>query len=115
MEPLIYPPDPSEYLKKISSTLTAETFQLFPPTLLISYDDIRTAIKLLNKNSALGLDGFTPSLYSSFPAIIPILCQTFNNSYIRQQLTPTQSIALIKLIPKRPNPKTSKTGDRSPF
>ena len=62
----------------------------------------------LNKNSASGLDGFTPSLYTSFQTLIPILFQTFNNSYIRQQLTTTQSIALIKLIRKTPNPKTVK-------
>ena len=79
-----------------------------PPFPLVSHEDICTAIKLLNKNSTPGLDGFTPSLYTSFLTLIPILCQTFNNSYIRQQLTPTQSIAFIKLIPKTPNPKMVK-------
>ena len=78
------------------------------PFPLIFHDDIRTAIKLLKKNSAPGLNGFTSSLYTSFPSLIPILCQTFNNSYIRQQLTLTQSTALIKLILKTPNPKTVK-------
>ena len=84
MEPLIYPPDPAEYLNKISSTLTVETLRTLPISSLISHDDIHAAIKILNKNSAPGLDGFTPTLYTSFLSLIPIICQNFNKSYIRK-------------------------------
>ena len=71
---------------------------------LITHNEIRLAIQTLNQNSAPGLDGFTPKLYISFPLLFPILFQTFNNSYLRKQLTHSQSLALIKLIPKIPNP-----------
>ena len=82
-----------------------ETLPLSP---LISHDDTCDAIRLLNKISSPELDGFTPTLYTFFLSLIPILCQTFNNSYIRKQLTPTQSLALIKLISKTSNPKIVK-------
>ena len=102
------PPDPSEYLNEITSNISDEIIQILPSSPLISHKDILFAIKLLNKNSSPGLDGFTPTLYSSFPSLIPILCQTFNNSYIQKKLTPSQSRALIKLIPKISNPKSVK-------
>ena len=69
------PPNPSKYLNEISAAPTDEVLQTFPLSSLIIHDDIRTAITLLNKNSAPGLDGFTPTLYTSFPSLIP----TFNN------------------------------------
>ena len=75
---------------------------------LITQNEIREAIQTLNINSAPGLDGFTPSFYSSFPLLTPILCQTFNNSYLQKQLTSSQSRKLIKFIPKKPNPTSVK-------
>ena len=45
---------------------------------------------------------------SLHPSLIPILCQTFNNSFLRKQLTYSQSLALIKLIPETPKPKSIK-------
>ena len=101
-------PDPTKYLDEISAIIPDDILQTLPSSPLITYDDIRTAIKTLNQNSSPGLDGFTPCLYITFPSLIPILCQTFNNSFIRKQLTYSQSLALIKLIPKTPNPKSVK-------
>ena len=101
-------PDPTKYLDEISATIPDDILQTLPSSPLITHDDIRTAIKTLNQNSSPGLDGFTPCLYITFPSLIPILCQTFNNSFIRKQLTYSQSLALIKLIPKTPNPKSVK-------
>ena len=54
------------------------------------------------------LYGLTANFYSSFPSLIPLLCQTYNNSYLRNQLSKSQRLALIKLIPKKPNPSTVK-------
>ena len=94
----------SIYLDKINSSILHEVLQTLPSSPLITHNEIRLAIQTLNQNSAPGLDGFTPRLYISFPLLIPILCQTFNNSYLRKPLTCSQSLALIKLIPKIPNP-----------
>ena len=49
-----------------------------------------------------------PSLYISFLLLIPILCQTFNNTYLQKKLTCSQSRALIKLTPETPNPTSVK-------
>ena len=102
------PPDPTKYLEEISTTIPDDILQTLPSSPLITHNDIRSAIKTLNQNSAPGLDGFTPCLYISFPSLIPILCQTFNNSFLRKQLTYSQFLALIKLIPKTPKPKSIK-------
>ena len=89
MKPLIYAPDAFEYRNEISATPTDQILQTLPLSPLITDDGICSAIKLLNQNSAPSLDDFTPSLYTSFPSLILILCQTFNNSYTRKQLTST--------------------------
>ena len=75
---------------------------------MITQTEIREAIQTLNIHSAPGLDGLTPRFYKSFPLLTLILCQTFNNSYLQKHLTSSQSHALIKLIPKKPNPTTVK-------
>ena len=93
---------------KYQPPFLTKSYKPFPSSPLITPDDICSAIKTLNRNSAPGFDGFTPSLYISFPSLIPILCQTFNNSFLRKQLTYSQSLALIKLIPKTPNLKSVK-------
>ena len=49
-----------------------------------------------------------PSLYISFLLLIPILRQTFNNTYLQKKLTCSQSRALIKLTPETPNPTSVK-------
>ena len=97
-------PNPSIYLDNINSSIPHEVLQTLSSSPLITRNEIRLAIQTLNQNSSSGIDGFTPKLYTSFPLLIPILCQTFNNSYLRKQLTCSQSLALIKLIPKIPNP-----------
>ena len=84
-------------------TSVIEALPVFP---LNTYEEIRSAFKTLNQNSASGLNSFTANFYSSFPSLIPLLSQTFNNSFLRKQLTSTPSLALVKLIPKTPNPKT---------
>ena len=62
----------------------------------------------LNKHSSPGLDGFTAQLYNSLSSIISLLTQSFNNTFIRKQLPPSQSIVLIKLIPKISKPTSVK-------
>ena len=96
--------NPLIYLDNINSFIPNEVLQTLPSSPLITQNEIRLAIQSLNQNSALGLDVFTLKLYISFSLLILILCQTFNNSYLRKQLTRSQSLALIKLIPKIPNP-----------
>ena len=104
--PAIILPDQTVYLNKILSPPDNEITPALPVPPLITYEETRSAIKTLNQNSAPGLDGFTANFYSSFPSLIPFLCQTFNKSYLRKQLISTQSLALIKLIFKTPNPNT---------
>ena len=96
--------NPSTYLDTLNFLIPHEVLQTLPSSPLITCNEIRSAIQTLNPNSAPGLDGFTPKLYSSFPSLIPILCQTFNNVYLQKKLAHSQSLALIKLIPKIPNP-----------
>ena len=96
--------NPSTYLDTLNFLISHEVLQTLPSSPLITCNEIRSAIQTLNPNSAPGLDGFTPKLYSSFPSLIPILCQTFNNVYLQKKLAHSQSLSLIKLIPKIPNP-----------
>ena len=98
-------PDPTNYLHDLSNTLDETTLQLIPESPLITPQEIKSAIKSLHKNSSPGLDGLTASFYSNFPDLIYFLTQTFNNSYLQSKLSPSQSLALIKLIPKIQNPK----------
>ena len=99
-------PYPTVYLNKIFSFHDDKIIQALPVPPLITYEKICSAIKTRKQNSAPGLDGFTENFYSSFPSLIPLFCQTFNNFFLRKQLTSTQFLALIKLIPKTPNPNT---------
>ena len=101
-------PDPTVYLQGLSTTVNNELLQSLPSSPLITQAEIKIAIASLNKNSSPGLDGLTANFYSSFPSLIPLLCQTYNNSYLRNQLSKSQRLALIKLIPKKPNPSTVK-------
>ena len=101
-------PNPSTYLDPIFNSNPNVFTQTLSNSSLITQTEIREAIQTLNINSALGLDGLTPSFYNSFPLLIPILCQTFNNSYLQKHLTSSQSRALIKLIPKKHNPTSVK-------
>ena len=101
--PTTTPPDPFNYLHEISTSISYDVLQLLPQSPLITHNEIRAAIQNLNQNSAPGLDGLTPSFYISYSSIIPFLCQTFNNSYLQKKLTCSQSLVLIKLIPKKLN------------
>ena len=100
------PPDPTEYLINIQNTLDNETLQLIPKSPLVTIEEIRLPIKTLNKQSAPGHDGLTANFYNSFSNLTTTLLQTFNNSFLRSELTPSQRLALIKLIPKTTNPKS---------
>ena len=74
--------------------------QILPPSPLITPEEIRFAINTLNRHSFPGLNGLTAQFYNSLPSIIPLLTQSFNNIFNRKQLSSSQSVALIKLIPK---------------
>ena len=91
------------YLDEIFTSNPNDLSQILPSSPLITQNEIRAAIQTLNINSAPGLDAFTPNLYTSL-FLTPILSQTFNNTYLQKKLTCSQSCALIKLIPKTPNP-----------
>ena len=104
--PTSTPPDPFNYLHKISTSISNDVLQLLSQSPLITHNEIRAAIQNFNQNSAPGLDKLTPSFYISFSSIIPFVCQTFNNFYFQKKLTCSQSLALIKLIPKKNNPTT---------
>ena len=94
----------SSYLDPIFTSNPNISTQTLSTSPLITQTEILKAIQTLNINSAPGLNGLTPSFYNSFPLLTPILCQTFNNSYLQKHFTSSQSRALIKLIPKKPNP-----------
>ena len=96
------------YLDKIFTSKSNDILQTLQPSSLITQNEIRAAIQTLNINSAHDLNGYTPSLYTSFPLLTPILCQTFNNIYLQKKVTCSQSHALIKLIPKTPKPTSVK-------
>ena len=57
--PSIPSPDPTEYLCNLSPLTNKEILQILPPLPLITLEEIRFAIKTLNKHSSPGLDGFT--------------------------------------------------------
>ena len=94
--PSIPSPDFTEYLCNLSPLANKGILQILPLSLLITLDEIRFAIKTLNKRSSLGFDGFTAQLYNS------LLTQSFNNTFIWKQLSSFQRIALTNLIPKIP-------------
>ena len=96
------------YLQDHSITVNNELFQSLPSSPLIIQAEIKIAIASLNKNSSPGSNEVATNFYSSFPSLIPLLCQTYNNSYLRNQLSNSQRLALIKLISKKPNPSTVK-------
>ena len=100
--------NPFTYLDPIFTSNLNVLTQTLPTSPLITQTEIREAIQTLNIHFAPGLDGLTPSFYKSFPLLTPILCQTFNNSYLQKHLTSSQCHALIKLIPKKPNPTSVK-------
>ena len=98
--PSIPSTNPTEYLCDLSPFTNKEILQILPPSPLITAEEIRFAIKTLNKHFSPCLDGFTAKFYNSLPSIIPLLIQFFNNTFIQKQLSSSQSVALIKLIPK---------------
>ena len=100
----------SIYLDEIFTSNPNDLSQTLPSSPFITQNEIRAAIQTLNINSAPGLDDFTPNFYISFPLLTPILCQTFNNTYLQKKLTSSQSHALIKLIPKNLTLLLLKTG-----
>ena len=85
--PITTLPNSSIYLDKIFTSKPNDLPQTLQSSPLITQNKIRAAIQTLNINSAPSLDGFTPSFYISFPLLIPILCQTFNNTYLPKKLT----------------------------
>ena len=60
-----------------------------------------------------GLDGFTAQFFNSLLSLIPLLTQSLYNTFIRKQLSSSKRVALIKLIPKIPNPTSVE--DRRPI
>ena len=100
----------SIYLDEIFTSNPNDLSQTLPSSPFITQNEIRAAIQTLNINSAPGLDDFTPNFYISFPLLTPILCRTFNNTYLQKKLTSSQSRALIKLIPKNLTLLLLKTG-----
>ena len=99
-----YYPDPTNYLYDIKSSIDDKVLETLPQSPLVTDEEVRLSIQNLNRKSAPGLDGLTPFFYLSFPSLIPSLIQTFNNSYIREELPLSQRQALVKLIPKTQHP-----------
>ena len=85
--PSIPSPSPTECLCNLSSLTNKEILQILPLSPLITPEEIRFAIKTLNKHSSPGLDDFTAQFYNSLPSLIPLLNQSFNNTFIRKQLS----------------------------
>ena len=100
--------NPFHYLDPIFNSNPNDLTQTPSISPLITQTEIRGALQTLNIHSAPGLDGLTPNFYKSFPSLTPILCQTFNNSYLQKRLSSSQFRALIKLIPKKSNPSSVK-------
>ena len=94
------------YLYKILSPPDDEIIQALPVPPLIIYEEIRSAIKTLNQNSAPSLDGFTANFYSSFPSLISFLCRTLIIFSSANNSLPLIPCSQKKLIPKTPNPNT---------
>ena len=104
--PLQPSPTPHDYLAFLRPDLDPALCETPPASPLITPDEVRMSIKLLNKRPSPGSDGLTSAFYSLFPSLATILSQTYNNSYFRNQLAPSQSLAIIRLIPKHPNPSS---------
>ena len=94
------------YFYELSAPSNVGVLQSLPFSPLITNEKICSAIITLNKNSTPDLFGFTT--FSSFSSLIRLLCQIFNNSFLRKQFTPIQTLALIKLISKTSKHKTLK-------
>ena len=84
--PMTTLPNSLIYLDKIFTSNSNDILQTLTLSPLITQNEICAAIQTLNINCAPGLDGFTPSFYTSFPLLIPILCQTFSNTYLQKNL-----------------------------
>lgn len=100
--------EPSPYLVTLTSKIDSKLVDLLPESPLITIDEIKSAVRCLNKHSAPGCDGLPTSFYTSFPSTYPLLAETFNNSFIQSKLTESQMLAIVKLIPKIQSPKTVK-------
>ena len=98
------------YLQDLCTTVNNELLQFLSSSPLITQDKIKIAIASLNKNSSPGSDGLTANFYSSFTSLITLLCQTCNNSNLRNQLSNSQKLAFVKLIPKKQTPLLLKIG-----
>ena len=65
----------------------------------ITEEEIRIAIKNLNKNKSPGSDGITPEFYQTFVMeLTPVLAELYNNMFLDQNLTESMKIGIISLI-----------------
>ena len=97
-------PNPTQYLLNIHPPPQETSSPEYSDSPFITPEEVKLAIKLLNKNSSPGSDGFTSSFYQSLPILVPKLVEIFNNSFLRKSLPPSQLTALVKLIPKIRSP-----------
>ena len=101
-------PDPTDYLSDIQPLTNHTILSTLPQSPLITVAEVRVSIEMQNKRSSPGYDGLTPTFYSLHPSLAPVLTQTFNNSFLKSELSPSQRQALIKLVPKQPKPTSVK-------
>ena len=96
--------NPEHYLADIPKIQTPLLTQDDSP--FVNEEEVSAAIDHLNKHSSPGYDGLTATLYKTFQKeLTPILCQLFNNIFLRRELPPSHTLAIIKLIPKTGSPK----------
>ena len=68
---------------------------------MIFENEISQAIQSFKDHTAPGLDGITIEFYKSFSKqLTPILCEIYNNIFLRKTLTSSQKHAYVKLLPK---------------
>ena len=106
--PVYTPPDPSSYLLPIKSSIDPQLITLLPSSPLIQLQEIKSAISSLNKNAAPGSDGLPTPFYEACPSTHQPLVQTLNNSFLQKQLSPSQRLAIVRLIPKIKSPTSAK-------
>ena len=76
----------------------------FNNSLIIHETEVSTAVKMINKHASPGSDGLTASFYTSFPSLVKLLTNVYNNMIFQHQMSPSQGEDLVKLIPKKNTP-----------
>ena len=72
---------------------------------LIEQDEILKAIKKLNNNKSPGSDGLTKEFYITFwEQLKEHLTQLYANIFLNNEMTKTQTTAIIKLLYKKNDP-----------